>query len=70
MKLTKLLVVSYNYRIITNTRATGFSNFYRNSQQKADSVHLEQGEDYLLVAELKEGGGGDYLQVISFFINS
>lgn len=50
-------------RIITSSEVTGFNNFYRNSDQKADTLHLEVGEDYLLVAEFKESGGADYLQV-------
>lgn len=50
-------------RIITSPRVTGFSNFYQNSNQKSVTLPLEEGEDYLLVAELKEGAGLDYLQV-------
>ena len=51
------------FRIVTNPYAAGYNNFYERAEQKADTIYLDAGEDFLLVAEMKEGGGGDYLQV-------
>ena len=51
------------YRIISSPRATGFNNFFNNNNQKSVTLNLEEGEDYLLVGEFKEGGGQDYLRV-------
>lgn len=55
--------VFFPTRIITSSRASGWNNYYQRPEQKADLLHLERGEDYLLIAEYKEGGGYDYLQV-------
>ena len=35
----------------------------RFSEQRSDVFNLTEGEDYLLVGEFKEGGGGDHIQV-------
>ncbi len=49
--------------IISSRFVTGFNNFYRYSEQKSAGLELNDSEDYLLVAEYKENGGQDYIQV-------
>ena len=53
-------------RIISNLYASGWGSYYRYPHQRADQVEeLQVSEDYMLVAEFKEGGGGDYIQVLN-----
>ena len=52
-------------RIISSLSPTGFTNFFRYSGQKSEVFNLDRDEDSLLVAEYKEYGGQDYLQVSS-----
>ena len=51
------------FRIASNPYSSGWNNFARNLGQRSEVLNLTEGEDYLLVGELKEAGGGDYIQV-------
>ena len=51
------------FRIASNPYSSGWNNFARNLGQRSEVLNLTEGEDYLLVGELKEAGGGDYMQV-------
>lgn len=51
------------FRIASNPYSSGWNNFARNLGQRSEVFNLTEGEDYLLVGELKEAGGGDYIQV-------
>ena len=50
-------------RIAHNPYVSGWNNFVRFSEQRSDVFNLTEEEDYLLVGEFKEGGGGDHIQV-------
>ena len=56
----------YLSSILSNPYPSGFNNFYRRSEQRAETLMLDEAEDYLLVAEFKEGGGDDYMQVSAY----
>ena len=51
-------------RIISTRRVSGWNNYYsRSDEQRASPLQLTSDQDYLMVGEFKESGGGDYLQV-------
>lgn len=63
------LLSIYHFSIIGNPFPSGFNNFYRRSEQRAETLLLDEAEDYLLVAEFKEGGGNDYMQVSAYHVH-
>ncbi len=59
---------SHTHSLLESPRATGFENYERWPHQKSESISLTHAQDYLLVGEFKEGGGGEYLTVSAQWI--
>ena len=48
---------------IVSTTTTAYENYYYRPEQRSSKMALSSDSDYLLIAEYKEGGGADFIQV-------
>ncbi len=65
MNVQQFIAHEYNHThsLLESPHATGFESYERWAHQKSESISLTHAQDYLLVGEFKEGGGGEYLTV-------
>ena len=58
---------NYNYNHFRIARAYTYSGWSSNtavySSIRSDPIELEEGEQYLLVGDMAEGSGGDFIRV-------
>lgn len=50
-------------RVAHSHRAVPWHGYYVAETQRSDMMQLEEGEDYLLVADFAEGYGSEYINV-------
>lgn len=65
MVLWQLLsvVIILSIRVAYSHRAVPWHGYYVAESQRSDMMQLEEGEDYLLVADFAEGYGYEYINV-------
>lgn len=57
------VVIILSIRVAYSHRAVPWHGYYVAESQRSDMMQLEEGEDYLLVADFAEGYGYEYINV-------